>query len=336
MNASPERGAEGQGLRQRWRQWWWSRHTPRDTLRLGQRNIYILPSRPGLAYCATLLVILVASINDQLSLGYLLCFLLAGAGLASMHATHGNLSGLNLDLRTPGPGLAGQPLALELRLHNPGRARYGIGLNPASDRERAFTDVPAQGHASLQLRIQMPGRGLHELPLLRITTHFPLGLFGAWSLWRPAARAWVYPLPEAGAPPWPDNPGGQGLPGAHPGSGEPDGVRGYLRGDSPRMILWKKSALALARADEGEREPQLWVRERRSAQAQQLWLSLAQTAGADFEARLSRLAAWVERAEAQGRPYGLRLPGVEIPPALGPEQRRACMEALALAEEPRR
>jgi hypothetical protein len=42
---------------------------------------------------------LLASINYQLNLGYALTFLLAGAGLVSMHLTHGTLRGLTLHLR---------------------------------------------------------------------------------------------------------------------------------------------------------------------------------------------------------------------------------------------
>jgi len=48
------------------------------------------------------------------------------------------------------------------------------------------------------------------------------------------------------------------------------------------------------------------------------------------EARLSRLAAWTLAAERVGSDFGLRLPGLEIPPEGGEVQRRHCLEALAL------
>jgi uncharacterized protein (DUF58 family) len=38
----------------------------------------------------------------------------------------------------------------------------------------------------------------------------------------------------------------------------------------------------------------------------------------------------VLKAENEGRRYGLRLPGVAIPPGQGDSQRRRCLEALAL------
>ena len=77
----------------RFRHWLQARLTPRDVLLLTQRNVYILPTRPGLMLAATLLVLLVASINYQLNLGYLLTFLLAGSALVGMHLCHGTLRG---------------------------------------------------------------------------------------------------------------------------------------------------------------------------------------------------------------------------------------------------
>lgn len=322
----------------RWDAWWQARHPASDTTALTQRNLYILPSRPGAAFVVTLLVLLLASINDQLSLGYLLTFVLAGAGMASMNATHANLRGLKLDLKTPPPTYAGQPLALDIRLHNPSAARFGVGvrLPDARSADSAFADVPAQGHAQLQLQLSFPTRGRHALPRLRIESQFPFGLFVTWSYWRPAAQAWVYPAPELEAPPAAaveeGLPQGQG----QPGLGDDPGLRPYRHGDSPRQILWKKSALALA-------QPQppggsgagaaLLVRERLGSRASEQWLDLAATRGLPFEQRVSRLAAWVLRAEEEGLPYGLRLRGVSLAPDLGPEHFRDCMEALALAQE---
>uniref|UniRef100_UPI00097C6F48 DUF58 domain-containing protein n=1 Tax=Pelomonas sp. KK5 TaxID=1855730 RepID=UPI00097C6F48 len=277
--------------RQRWQEWWQRRHPPRDTHALEQRNIYIVPTRAGLAFCLTLGVLLLASINDQLSLGYMLTFLLAGSGLASMHTTHGNLRGLNLDLKAPAPVFAGGDVELEIRLHNPGRSRHGIGLRVqgAPEGEIAWTDVPARGHATLALRYPAPARGLHGIPTLQIITRFPLGLFRAWSYWRPAARAWVYPQPEAPVVPFPLQSGAEGeAEAAATGRLEPgqefEGVRLYRRGDPLRQVLWKKAALSLAQGTPP------WVRETAAPLPQSLWLEEPR-ALPEREARLSRLAA---------------------------------------------
>lgn len=316
--------------RARWQRWWQARHPPADQHCTTQRNVYIVPTLAGLAFCGTLGVLLLASINEQLSLGYALTFALTGAGLASMHTTHANLRGLQMDLRAPDGVHAGEDYTLELRLHNPGGARFGIAVSAQLDTgpsEPAWVDVPALGHALLRLRLPATARGLRELPRLSVTTRFPLGVFRAWSYWRPASRVWVYPQPEAVPAPFPAQ--------AEAGAGEAastqraasgtdfSGVRSYRRGDSMKQILWRKSALAL---DQGL---PLWVRETEAPLARDLWLDWRDTQGRDTEARLSRLTAWVLAAERAGQPYGLRLAGREIAPALGGAHRQACLEALA-------
>lgn len=317
-------------VRARWQAWWQARQPVADTHRTTQRNVYIVPTLAGLAFCGTLGVLLLASINEQLSLGYALTFALTGAGLASMHTTHANLRGLQMDLRAPDGVHAGDEYTLELRLHNSGSARFGIAVSAQLDAgatEPAWVDVPALGHAVLKLRLPAAARGLRELPRLVITTRFPLGFFRAWSYWRPASRVWIYPQPEPVLAPFPTQ--------AEAGAGEAastrqsasgtdfSGVRSYRRGDSMKQILWRKSALAL---DQGL---PLWVRETEAPLARDLWLDWRDTAGRDVEARLSRLTAWVLAAEHQAQPYGLRLPGRELAPSLGAAHRQACLELLA-------
>ncbi|MFG6463991.1 DUF58 domain-containing protein [Roseateles sp. DXS20W] len=317
-------------MRARWQAWWQARQPQADTHITTQRNVYIVPTLAGLAFCGTLAVLLLASINEQLSLGYALTFALTGAGLASMHTTHANLRGLQMDLRAPDGVHAGDEYALELRLHNPGKDRFGIAVSAQLDTgltEPAWVDVPALGHAVLTLRLPAPQRGLRALPRLVIATRFPLGFFRAWSYWRPASQVWVYPRAEAVPAPFPAQAeaGAAETTAAHACASGTDfsGVRTYRRGDSMKQILWRKSALAL---DQGL---PLWVRETEAPLARDLWLDWRDTTGRDIEARLSRLAAWVLAAERLGQPYGLRLAGRELAPSLGATHRVACLQLLA-------
>ena len=63
-----------------------------------QRNIYVLPSPAGCVLAITLMVLLIASINFQLNLGYALTFLITGSALASLWMGHRNVRGLALRL----------------------------------------------------------------------------------------------------------------------------------------------------------------------------------------------------------------------------------------------
>lgn len=311
-------------VRARVRRFWQSRLRPTDSLTLTQRTVYILPTRPGFMLGATLLLLLVASINYQLNLGYLLTFLLAGSTVVGMHVCHGTLRGLSLTTPPPQPQFAGSPVMLDVRLSNPSRGtRHGIGLAVRGSGHWSWTDVPGQGSSVCQVSWTPGRRGQHPMPVLTAETRFPLGTFRVWTVWQPAAQVLVYPAPEPHAPPFP--PGepraGHAASAAMQASGEFDGVRAYRRGDPMKLVVWKK----FAKADE------LVSRDTQQAQRYELWFDLATAGGGlDTEHRLSRLCAWVLRAEDQAMDYGLRLPGLEIRPGNGAQHRNRCLEALAL------
>ncbi|MCZ2103020.1 MAG: DUF58 domain-containing protein [Comamonadaceae bacterium] len=305
-----------------------ARVPPTDHLRLTQRNVYILPTGAGWMLALTLLVLLVASINFQLNLGYLLTFLLAGCAAASTWISHATLRGLQLHLLPPEPQFLGASVALRVQLLSERRsARHGIALALRGSGRWAWADVPAQGSAQLDLGFEPQRRGLQALPPLTAQTLYPMGIFRVWAGWRPKAEVLVYPRPEVGAPPLP--PGeprtGTGAAAARVDSGEPDGVRPYRRGDPQRLIVWKKAAQALASGSDA-----LVSRDTQALRQSELWLSLQATGLGDDEARLSRLAAWVLQADGLGLAYGLRLGATTIAQGSGAAQRERCLRALAL------
>lgn len=310
-------------LRQRLQRWFEARLPLRDVVTLTQRTVYILPTRPGFMLGATLLVLLLAAINYQLNLGYLLTFLLAGSALVGMHVCHGTLRGLTMKLIAPDAQFAGASATIGVALHNERRTvRYGIGLAVMGSGHWVWADVPAQGSATVHIAFKPESRGLHRVPTLTAETRFPLGTFRVWTVWRPAAQVLVYPAPEAHPPPLPaGEPRSGGASSAHPqASGEYDGVRAYRRGDPMKLVVWKKAA----------KSTELLSRDSQQVQRYELWLDRAQTGVSDPEQQVSRLCAWVLRADKQGADYGLRLGGVEIAPGCGEAHKRRCLEALAL------
>ena len=310
-------------LRTRFQRWFEARLPLRDVVTLTQRTVYILPTAPGFMLGATLLVLLVASINYQLNLGYLLTFLLAGSAVVGMHVCHGTLRGITMNLVAPDAQYAGASANISINLLSERRSvRYGIGLSVLGSNHWVWTDVPAQGSATVHVAFKPERRGLHRIPMLTAETRFPLGTFRVWTVWRPAAQVLVYPKPEAFAPPLPPGePRAGGAATSHPqASGEYDGVRAYRRGDPLKLVVWKK----VAKADE------LVSRDAQQVQRYELWLDRSHTGVADPEQQLSRLCAWVLAADKQEVDYGLRLGGVEIAPGWGEAHKKRCLEALAL------
>ena len=318
-----------QRLKTRLDAWFVSRRAATDELALNQRNVYILPTRPGWMLALTLVVMLVGSINYQLNLGHVLTFLLAGSALVGMHVGHANLRGLTLHMAPPAPCFAGTAAQLRITLSSAkARTRHGIGVAVNGFSDWVHADVPPLGNATFTVGWVPPGRGRHALPALSAETRFPLGTFRVWTVWRPAATVLVYPTPETAPPPWPPaRPQAGGTTSAHSATaGERDGVRAYRPGDPLKTVAWKRSAQAMARGS-----AELVSRDHASAPpTHDLWLDWADGGTADTELRASRLTAWVLRADQLGLRYGLRLGQREIAPAQGQAHRLQCLEALAL------
>ncbi len=311
-------------LGQRFDGWLQSRLALTDHLTLNQRNVYILPTRAGLMLGVTLLVLLLAAINYQLNLGYLLTFLLAGCAVVAMHVAHANLRGLTMHLEAPHACFMGATAQFFINFQNSQKhTRYGLAVALQGFEQSVDTDVGAQAQARVQLAFQPSQRGWQRLPTLTLQTLFPLGTFRVWALWRPAAQVLVYPAPESHPPPLPSH-GSDGLPQSSAllqHQGEPDGLRPYRPGDALKTIVWKKAA----------KTGQLVSRDHSQTHARTLLLEPQLTQLNPFEAQLSRLCAWVLMAEKQGLRYGLRLPHQTIAPASGATHQQRCLQALALA-----
>ena len=306
------------------RHWFYGYAAPeRGAITLGHRRVYILPTRLGWMFGATLGLLLVGSINYALQLGFALTFLLAGMGLAGMVHTVRNLARLTIDAGRAEPVFAGEAAQFRLTLDN--RAphdRPAVLVRHAASRAQGVLDLPAASAREAVLAVPAPHRGWLPLGRVVLETRYPLGLFRAWSHVEPDVRCLVYPRPERVPLPAPAAADEAGAQRAHAtGSDDFAGLRGYQLQDSPRHVAWK----AVARSED------MLTKQFSGASGAELWLDEGRLPAAlDTEARLSRLAGWVLAAEQSGARYGLRLPGVEKRPDRGAAHRAACLQALAL------
>jgi uncharacterized protein (DUF58 family) len=307
-------------LRQRLRTWLFRPKIESGTVTLNQRRIFILPTRQGLGFGFVLLLMLLGDINYNLSLGYVLTFLLAtAAALTLLHAFR-NMAQLEVRAGHNDAVFAGDNAGFVFHFHNNSRQpRYQLKLRDDSGNSTTF-DLPAQQSTSIQLSIPTARRGWLSSGRLTLSTEFPLGLFHAWSYLHFDNRCLVYPKPAAPLP-LPVSSAQEGE-GKLISSGDEDfaGLRSYVPGDALPRIAWK----ALAR------EQGLQVKQFSATQGHELWLDWDLLPYADGERKLEILTRWVLDADAQGLLYGLRLPGIEIAQQHGPEHRAECLSALAL------
>lgn len=310
---------------------WIATRTPRvaGPWRIDRRRVYIVPTRYGYGFALLLFVMLLGAMNYSNSMAFALTFLLAGIGLLAMHDTHANLVNLSVSGGTPTPVFAGDVLRWPLQLRNAARGdRHGIRAAWQGAAAAAGIDIAADEAGELVLRLPTARRGWLPMPRFAVETEFPLGLFIAWSWIELDIAALVYPVPSEAGPPPPASGGGDGQQsGTQPGSDEFSGLRGYQAGDPLRAIDWK----GLARQPAGVATP--LVKQFAEAVDETCWLDWDRLpAGWDTERRLSQLTRWVIDADAAGRAYGLRLPGIQHPAAHGEAHRHACLRALALHE----
>jgi uncharacterized protein (DUF58 family) len=302
--------------------WVFRRHAPEQgVVFLGQRRVYVLPTRHGLTFSVAVVLMLLGSINYGLSLGFVLTFLLAGLGVVSILHTFRNLAHLYVSAGRVDDVFAGET------------ARFGVLLESRADFDRfaidlsvegpsVTCDVPARRTVHVSVPVKTRARGWLQLPRVTIQTRYPLGLTRAWSYVQPELRVLVYPAPDNATLP-PIEPVPDTGDNVSTGAGMDDfaGLRPYQASDSPRHIAWKAVARGgpvLTKTFSGRAASELWFD----------WEALPATMGT--EARLSRLTRWVLLADREGARFGLKLPAITLEPAHGRPHTDRCLRELAL------
>src|SRR3989339_626615 len=95
-------------FKQKFRNWAFRRTVETGTVQLNQRRIYILPTRQFFGFAFVLVLMLLGDINYNLSLGYVLTFLLATTGGLSMLYAFRNLAQLEIHAGYVEPVFAGE------------------------------------------------------------------------------------------------------------------------------------------------------------------------------------------------------------------------------------
>lgn len=323
---------------------WWSRGRARwqhsfgktptvaDELELLQRRIYLFPTGRGLFVVITAVVLLLVGVNYQLSLAFVVAFLLAGLMQAALLVSYRNLRGLIVRAgRSPHCKL-GESLSFAVALASPERTRDGIALRTQADGvekivvKSAPLSVSQDATAVVPLVFPAAQRGLMALRRIVVESRAPYGLIRAWSYVHFEWLGVIEPQPETPPPPLPllagDNDGAasRNTHVAH----DPDSLRNYAPGDSLKRVAWKQVA----------KSGDWYTRTGDTGHRQEIELSWQLVTLTDTEARLSRMAAWLLRAHNENCAYQLTLPNGHLPLADGSQQ--LADASLLLAAYPQR
>jgi uncharacterized protein (DUF58 family) len=292
-------------------------------LLLTPRRVYILPTPAGWTFAMLIAVVFIAGMNYGNGLALLFSFWLAGFAFVAMVQTQRTLAGTRLQAASAEPVFAGEQAPW--RIEASSRTALGNLRVDTQGGIELVQQVPAgEGNeGALQFTLRTQRRGRMRLPVLRITSTAPFGLFRTWTWLDIDVQMLVFPRP-AGQLPVPQAPGhDHGSTQVEHGQDELAWLRDFREGDSPRQIAWKAYA----------RGAPLLVREYRGASARRREFSFEALAGLDTEARLSQLARWIIDAAARGESWVLRLPGAEPMEGSGTEHLARCLRRLALHGE---
>jgi uncharacterized protein (DUF58 family) len=306
----------------RFNRWLNKRMPPANSVTLDQRKIFILPTRQGLSFAILVSAMVMAGINYQNSLVFALAFLLVSFFMVGILHTYRNLSGLTLVAGSAKPTFAGDEAEFTIVLKRMGDRSYEalqIGWDPD---QLTTTDLVDNQEQRIRCYVPAENRGRLNPGRIMIQSHYPIGLFRAWSWVDLDMSTIIYPKPVAGGvlPSTTTKGEEEGELILSDGAEDFYGLREYQPGDSIRHIAWK----VFARTDK------LMTKQYAAYADKRVWLDWEYFAELDREARLSRLCYWVLQLNSSNDEYGLRIPGIEIQPGRGDAHKEKVLRALAL------
>lgn len=310
-------GSSGGWLRrlERWRKSFGRTAITETELVLEQRRIYLLPTGRGFFLIITAVILLLVGVNYQLSLAYVVAFLLAGLMQAALLASYRNLRGLVVASgRTPHCRV-GETVAFPITLASPERPREGITLSSKAN-VKEFAPVGPMTIAADERRpapfnFVAAKRGVLPIGRITVESRAPYGLIRAWSYVHFDWVALIEPIPETPTPALPKASGADdAAAGTTQVAHDPDSLREFVHGDSLRRVAWKQVA----------KSGEWYTRTGDTGTRHEIDLSWQMAQVMDTEARLSRMAAWLLRAHNENCAYSLSMPNAQLPLADGSQQ----------------
>lgn len=303
---------------------WLSKRIPPATeITLNQKRIFIFPGRFGGYFLAVLSLLLIAAINYENNLIYLLFFLCLSLLNTAILFTFQNVSGLQLKAGRAEPVFSGDEAQFMVKICAQKKPHYRINLGWPKQSSTMFSasDIESFTEKSVAVYCQTVQRGLFNPGRLLLESYYPLGFIRCWSWLDLDLQCVVYPRPIALDPlPETDVMGDGDTLSNHQGSDDFYGFRAYQPGDSLKQVDWRgfaKSQPLQTKVYQANSDESHWVD----------WYALNTP---DMELKLSQLCDWVLQLDANHKNYGLRLPDIEIAPAQGDVHKHQVLTALAM------
>ena len=270
-------------------------------LTIRHERIYILPTVRGLAFLGVVAIMLLASMNYRLNLGYALSFILVGLLASTLLSTYLNLVKITFSSARARDTFCGTPMVFEITVTEPGhRARHSVEIASSESSDRI--DIGKNKTATALLSLASSQRGIYNLGRITLSSDFPLGLWRAWGYVHADSTCYVYPEPELPVAPFSSSRAGNLNGNKRSEEEEFKELRAYRETDNPTSIAWKTVARGGAWYSK-EFEPV----NSDNCDVDIRWSDIDNALPP--EQRLSRMCAWLVKAEKQSLFYDFQLPG---------------------------
>ncbi|MDO6447292.1 DUF58 domain-containing protein [Colwellia sp. 1_MG-2023] len=311
---------------------WLNRRMPsKANQRLAQNNIFILPTRFGVAFIVFILLLFILGTNYQNNLIIIMCYLFSSLFLTTMFYTYFNMAGLTISATGVYNGFVEETLFIPVEISSQ-NVKQSFAINFTEHHKVNLMSVN-KPHI-LNVPVQFNTRGKHTLNRLIIKSEFPLGLFQCWTKLKFDIDVICYPKPLKCV----DVTQGVNLDDANkrPNGESSHRIKGedfyelkpYKIGEPLSHIAWKH----VAKGD-------LWQTKHYSqSQSHYNVLSINDMPSHSWENRVSNLCYLVLQYQQAGIEYGLQIPGkVEhniIAINSGENHLKQCLTALAICDSP--
>ncbi|MCX5770956.1 MAG: DUF58 domain-containing protein [Candidatus Hydrogenedentes bacterium] len=203
----------------------------------------------GWMYLLSLFLVLIAALNTDTNLLYLIFGAMLSLFMVSVAAVRWGMRGLRVRRSAPPAVHRGDTAPVSIRIENSKLLKSALSLridsgNPAGTPSVYILRIPARRAAQFRMAEVFKARGVHRLPDITLATAFPFGLIERRVAVRDTSEIVVYPRVHAVRPAVLEQVSGvRSIPRIVRGEGDDFfSLRDYIPGDDIRQVAWRASA----------------------------------------------------------------------------------------------
>jgi uncharacterized protein (DUF58 family) len=292
-------------------------------LTIGKKQIYIIPTPPGLIFLLVIFVIFTGSFNENNNMGLLFSFFLFFVFLISIKETRNSILNLKINSIKIENSFAFSSANAKFYFSNTKNDKKAIEVSTADEKIK-IDSIKKNSTLKANLYIKSKKRGVYNSPVFLISSCYPYGIFKSFSYVSSKEKRVVYPAPAKKAisltnlKSLMENYGN--IQNSNKKEDEFKGLKEYEKGDSIKRISWKSYSrgLGLYTKDFGE-----------EINFDNIIIYFDKIKIKDIETKLSIICKTILDLEISGLNYGINIKNLEIPPGKGPDHQKKCLEILA-------